>query len=99
MDLAAGHDRDLLVEQIDQTAKDAALRLAAQSEQDEIVPRQDGVDELRDDGVVVADDAGEERLARLQLPNEVVANLLLDRSRAGAALLAQVAERREWGPP
>ncbi len=93
VDLAARHDRDLLVEQIDQTAKDPALRLTAETEQDEVVSRQDRVDELRDDGVVVADDAGEQRLARLQLPNEVVANFLFDRSRAGAALLAQVAER------
>ena len=64
VNLAAGHDRNLLVEQIDQAAQDAALRLAAQAEQDEVVPREDGVDELRDDGVVVADDAGEQRARR-----------------------------------
>jgi hypothetical protein len=29
------------------------------------VPRQDGVHELRDHGVVVPDDAGEQRLSRL----------------------------------
>ena len=67
MDLAARHDRDLLVEQVDERAQDAALRLAAQAEQDEVVPRQDRVDELRDDRVVVADDAGEERLAARSL--------------------------------
>ena len=39
------------------------LRLAAQAEQDEVVARQDRVDDLRDDRVVVADDAGEQRLA------------------------------------
>ena len=37
-----------------------------------------GVDELRDDRLVVADDAGEQRLARLQLAHEVVADFLLD---------------------
>ena len=80
VNFAAGDDRQMLVEQIDEAAQDAALRLTAQAEQDEVVPRQDRVDELRDDGVLVADDAGEERVAGLQLVNEVVANLLLDRS-------------------
>src|SRR5215475_6748637 len=45
--------------QSDQATQDAALRLAAQSEQDEIVLREDGVDQLRNDRIVVADDAGE----------------------------------------
>ena len=36
----------------------------AQAEQDEVVLREDGVDHLRHDGVVVADDAGEERHLR-----------------------------------
>src|SRR2546430_1937886 len=35
--LAPGDDRDLLVEQRDELAQDAALRLAAQAQQDEIV--------------------------------------------------------------
>ena len=91
MDLAAGHDRNLLVEQIDEAAQDAALRLAAQAEQDEVVARQDRVDELRDDRLVVADDAGEQRLAGLQLADEVVADFLLDRPRAIAGL-PQIAE-------
>jgi len=41
VNLAAGHDRNLLVEQIDEAAQDAALRLTAQAEQDEVVVRQD----------------------------------------------------------
>ena len=88
VNLAAGHDRNLLVEQIDQAAKDPALGLAAQAEQDEVVPRQDRVHELRDDGLVVADDAREERLAGLQLPHEIVPHLLLDRPQARAGVLA-----------
>ena len=96
VDLAAGDDRDLLVEQIDEAAQDAALRLAAQPEQDEVVARQDRVDELRDDRLVVADDARKERLARLQLADQVVADLLLDR--CGESSPAAVAARRasEW---
>ena len=87
VDLAARHDRDFVVEQPDQAAEDAALGLAAQPEQDEVVPRKDGVDELRDDRLVVADDAGEQRLARLQLADQIVADLLLDRSRFGSTPL------------
>ena len=49
VDLAARDDGDHLVEQRGQRAQDAGLGLAAQPEQDEIVPRQDGVDDLRDD--------------------------------------------------
>ena len=80
MDLAARNDRDLVVEQIDQPAQNPALGLAAQSEQDEIVLRENRVDELRDDAVVVTDDAGKEHLARLELAHEVVADLLFDRT-------------------
>ena len=80
VNLAAGNHRDPLVEQIDEAAQDAALGLPAQSEQDEVVPGENGVDELRNDGVVVADDAGKERFSGLQLANEVVADFLLDRA-------------------
>ena len=67
VDLAARHHRDLLVEQRHERAEQARLRLAAQAEQDEVVLRQQRVDQLRHDGVVVADDAGKERLAGAQL--------------------------------
>ena len=52
-----------VVEQVDQGADEPGLGLAAQAEQDEVVLGQDRVDELRNHGVVVADDAGEEPLA------------------------------------
>ena len=82
----------------DERAQDAALRLAAQAEQDEVVPRQHRVDELRNDGVVVADDAGKQRLAAAELRNEVVAHFVLHRSarkrlRRRGAGAAQIAER------
>ncbi len=62
-DLAAGDVGHLLVEQRGERAQDAALGLAAQPEQDEVLFRKDGVDDLRDDRVFVADDAGKERFA------------------------------------
>ncbi len=97
MDLAARDDRDRLVEQADERAQDAALGLSAQAEQDEIVARQDGVDDLRHDRVVEADDAGKERRARTQALDQVAANLVLDaapRDPAGGHLRAQLAECR-----
>ena len=62
--LAAGDVGQLLVEQRGERAQDAALGLAAQAEQDEVLLRQDGVHDLRNDGVFVADDAGKERFPR-----------------------------------
>src|SRR4029078_6556642 len=49
------------------------------------------------DVVSVADDAGEERLSRLQLPHEIVPHLLLDRAHAYARLLAQRDASLTWG--
>ena len=63
VDLAARDDGHLGVEECRESAEDAALRLPAQAEQDHVVAGQDGVRDLRDDGVFVAEDAGEERLA------------------------------------
>ena len=79
VNLASRDDRQVLVEQRRQRAQDAALRLTAEAEQNEIVPRQDGVDELRDHGLVVTDDAGKQRLAAPQLSDQVVANFVLHR--------------------
>ena len=81
MNLAARHDRNLRVQQMDQRAQDAALRLTAETEQDEVMARQHRVDELRDNGFVVADDAREQMFARLKLLNQVVADFLFYRAR------------------
>ena len=80
VDLAARHDRDRFIEQIRQRAEDAALRLPAQAEQDEVVAREDGVDDLRHHGLVVADDAGKYRLLRPQACDEVLADFVFDRT-------------------
>ena len=55
----AGDDRNLFVQQLGELANDAALGLSAQPEQDNVVPRENRVDELRNDSFVVADDAAE----------------------------------------
>src|SRR6185369_7115269 len=64
VDFGAGDDRDALVEQIGEQTNDASLCLAAKTEQDDVVSRQNGVDELRYDGIVIADNAGEKLVAR-----------------------------------
>ena len=64
VDLAAGDDGRLFVEQVDQAARDARLGLAALAEEDDVLPGEDGVLDLRDDRLFVADDAGEELFAR-----------------------------------
>jgi hypothetical protein len=58
VDLAAGEDRDLLVEQVHELPHDPALRLAAQAEQDEVLPGEQRVHDLRHDRVLVADMPG-----------------------------------------
>ena len=82
--LRAGNVRNGGVKQRGQRTQNARLRLPAQAEQDEVVPREHGVYDLRHDGVVVADDAGEERFFRLrgraQARNQVVAELVFDRA-------------------
>src|SRR6185312_5428657 len=85
VDLAAGQGGHRLVEEADQHARHARLGLAALAEEDQVLAAEDGVLDLRDDGVVVADDAGQERLAAPQARDEVVAQLLLDRLALPAA--------------
>jgi len=58
---------------------DATFCLTAQSEQDDVVTRQDGVDELRNDRVVVADNARKKFVSRPKLSNQVQAQFVFDR--------------------
>ena len=82
MNLAPGHYGQRLVEEARERPEDAALGLASQAEKDEVVARQHRVDDLGDDGVVVADDARKECLAGAQPRHEV----LPDPSRTGRRL-------------
>ena len=66
VDFRAGDDRDALVEQIGEQADDAALCLSAQPEQDDVMPRENRIDQLRDNGVLVTDNARKEFLAGAQ---------------------------------
>ena len=70
-----------------------ALGLALLAEEQHVVLGEDGDVELRDHGVVVADDAGVQLVAGLQLGQKVVVNLLLDGLRLPAAG-AELGQRR-----
>jgi hypothetical protein len=69
----------------------SGISVPAIAEQDDVLVAEDGVGELRNDGLVIARDAGKQRLARLQPLDEVFADLCLDRQHlvAGTAKLAE----------
>ena len=72
-------DRHGVVEQVDELAEHPRLGLAAEAEEEHVVPREDRVLDLRDDRLFVAEDVGEERLARPDLGDQVAPHLVLDR--------------------
>jgi hypothetical protein len=73
MDLAAFQVGQLRIEQRGQRAQNAALGLPAQPQQDKVVSRENGVDELRYDSVVIPDNPGKDGLAGAQLGDQIVA--------------------------
>lgn len=66
------------VEEADEHAHEAALGLTLFAEEEHVVASEDGVDDLGDDGVFVAEDAGEEVVAAAEGGDEVVAEFDLD---------------------
>ena len=86
VDLAAGDDRHPLVEQAGQRADDAGLRLTALAQEDDVVAGEQGVLELREDGLLVAEDAVEQRLTGGDAGDGVGPDLFLDRARPPAGL-------------
>ncbi len=101
VDLAAREEGNFFVEQRDELPQDAALGLAPQAQQDEVVTRQDGIHELRDDGIGIAHDAREERRAVLEEADQILAQLVLDGAvhagGAGPLGLFQLAQRGRLG--
>ena len=77
VNLATGDVRRLSVEQRGQGAQDAAFGLAAQSQQNEIMARKNGVDDLGHDRVVISDNAGENGAALPEFRDQVVAHFVL----------------------
>ena len=87
VDLAALDDGDFFVQQVDHRADEAGLGLAPLAEEDQVMARQNGVLDLGDDGILVADDAREQLSALLDLGNKVAAELVLDANDLVAAFL------------
>src|SRR5262249_1181252 len=79
VDFGARDDRNTFIEQFGEQTDDAALCLSAQTKQDDVMPRQNGVDQLRDNRVLVTDDAGKQFLAVAQLFDQIEAQLVCDR--------------------
>src|SRR5262249_9924549 len=96
VDLAAGEHGHRLVEQAREQPRNASLGLTALAEQHDVLAAEDRVLDLRDDGLVVADDTGQERLAAPKARDEVVTHLLLDRLRAITAA-AKLSDRARLG--
>ena len=101
VDFAARNDGNFGIEKIGEAAEDAALGLAAQAKQNKIMPGKQRVHDLRDDGVFVAVNAGEERLAAFDGAQEISANFVLHGARGGTRIeirnTAQFAESGGFG--
>src|SRR5207253_1843728 len=78
VDLASRNIGRLRVKQPGERAQDAALGLPPQSEQDEIVARQDRVYDLRHNGIVVTHDSRKYWTSLAQARHQVLAHLVFD---------------------
>src|SRR6266516_5216568 len=81
VNLASGDVWHLRIKQSCQRTKHAALRLSAQSQKNEIVPRENGVNDLRNDGVFVDNNSAKNGLALTEPGDEFVAQFILDPAR------------------
>src|SRR5207244_3997035 len=82
IDLATFDDWNDVIQEFNQPAENPALGLAAQAEEDHVVPGEDGIHNLRNDGFFIADDAGENRRLCLELANQIHPHLVFDGSPA-----------------
>src|SRR5262245_4289467 len=86
VDLAPGDIRRHFIQQACEQTDDSRLGLTAESEQDEVVPREHRVDQLRDHRIFIADNSREQRLTPLQLADQIVSTFVLDAARREAVL-------------
>ena len=80
VDLAAFHVRRIGVEQRGEHADQARLGLPAQAQQNKIVARQYGVDDVRNHTLFEADDAGKQRLAALDTTDKIIPEFVFYRA-------------------
>ena len=90
--LAARDNRNPLVQQVHHLPNQPRLRLPPFPQQDDVLPRQNGILQLRNHRLLKADDAGESRLLRPYLANQIAADFRPHRRRFVAAV-AQLPQR------
>ena len=78
MELGVGDVGDFGIEEVNEASHEAAFGLTLFAEHEDIVFGEQGEADVGDDGVVVADDAGEEGLMMGEFFEEVIVELLLD---------------------
>ena len=86
IDLTAVHCGDRFVEQVHHVANEPGFCLSALAEQDYVLSGQNGVFELRDDGLIESDDPREQYIVVSYPGYQVFAHLLLDRKYLVAGL-------------
>src|SRR5581483_2450270 len=98
-DLATGDRGHLVVEELDEVAHDARLRLSALAQKDDVVAGEDRVLDGGYDGVVVTDDSLEDGLPRPDLLQEVFTQFVPDRAGlvAGRFQGSQGGRKRQTG--
>src|SRR5207245_7000931 len=77
MDLAGGDVRHLRVKQRCKGAKDPAFCLSTQAQQNEIVARENGVDDLRYDSVFIPHNSRKKRATLAQFADKIVPQPIL----------------------
>ena len=70
---------ELGIQELHELPVDPALRLAAEAQEDEVVPGEDGVHQLRNHRLVITHDAGEQASATLKPPGKVLSKLVFHR--------------------
>ena len=71
VDFTAGHHGDDLIQKFHQPAENPALGLTTQSQQNHVVARQDGIHDLGNDRVFIADDSRKHRLVCLKFWDKI----------------------------
>ena len=80
VDLGTGDDRHPFVEQVGERADHAGLGLPTLAQEDHVVTSENGILELRKNGVLVAQNAVEERFAGDDSHDGVLTKFFLDRA-------------------
>src|SRR5580692_2533474 len=97
VNLAARDVRSLRVEQRGKGAQNAALGLAAKSQQNKVMPRKDRIDNLRHNGIVIANNSEEDWSDLAKFRHQVIAQLVLHAAASqlgfGERTVAELAER------